>query len=192
MPRLVGDSNPYSLRNANDIQSIRVRTNLFFNSLFPSTIRAWNSLPQDIKDANTVTAFKYCLNRQRRLPPKFYIWSGKVTATDEDNETMFCHVQEFLVKSKRFLWYKGTNVTLLQIILKNQLMESWNISLSLCLSLSLCMFDVYAHACISVCMRLCTCLNACVYVCMYIRMYVHACVRMYVCMYATVYIHAYK
>ena len=28
---------------------------------------------------------------------------GKVTATDEDNETMFCHVQEFIVKSKRFL-----------------------------------------------------------------------------------------
>ena len=28
---------------------------------------------------------------------------GKVTATDEDNETMFCHVQEFIVKSKRVL-----------------------------------------------------------------------------------------
>ena len=68
VPSLVGDSNPYSLRNANDIQSIRART----NSFFPSTIRAWNSLPQDIKDANTVTAFKYCLNRHRRLPPKDY------------------------------------------------------------------------------------------------------------------------
>ena len=73
MPPLVGDSNPYSLRNANDIQSIRAHTNLFFNSLFfSSTIRAWNSLPQDIKDANIVTAFKYCLNRHRRLPPKYY------------------------------------------------------------------------------------------------------------------------
>ena len=26
-----------------------------------------------------------------------------VTTTDEDNETMFCHIQEFIVKSKRFL-----------------------------------------------------------------------------------------
>ena len=60
MPPIVGDSNPYSLRNANDIQSIRARIKIFFNSFFPSTIRAWNSLPQDIKDANTVTAFKYC------------------------------------------------------------------------------------------------------------------------------------
>ena len=175
MPSHVGDSNPYNLINANDIQSIRARTNLFFNSFFPSTIRAWNSLPQDIKDANTVTAFKYCLNRHRRLPPKYYnagsrigqilharlrmgcsslnshlysknivpspscaygefeicyhfflhcprysnvrntylsgylhthsvqeLLHGKVTATDEDNETMFCHVQEFIVKSKGF------------------------------------------------------------------------------------------
>ena len=39
---------------------------------------------------------------------------GKVTATDDDNETMFC--QEFIVKSKRFLWHKGTNATLMQII----------------------------------------------------------------------------
>ena len=175
VPPLVGESNPYSQRNANDIQSIRARTNLF-NSFFPSTIRAWSSLSQDIKNVNTVTAFKYCLSRHRRLPPKYcnagsrigqilharlrmgcsslnsHLYSknivpslscaysefescyhfflhcpryanvrntylsgylhtpsvqellhGKVTATDEDNETMFCHVQEFIVKSKRFL-----------------------------------------------------------------------------------------
>ena len=72
LPPLVGDINPYSLRNANDIQSFRASSNLFFNSFFPSTIRAWNSLPQDIKDANTVTAFKYWLNRNRQLPPKYY------------------------------------------------------------------------------------------------------------------------
>ena len=62
---MVGDNNPYSLRNANDIQSFRARTNLFFNFFFPSIIRARNSLPQDIKDANTLTAFKYRLNKSR-------------------------------------------------------------------------------------------------------------------------------
>ena len=143
---------------------------------FPSTIRAWNSLPQDIKDANIVTAFKYRLNRNRQLPPsttvqaqkldKFYmqdyVWSvaplthtytqknivpspscdcgdfespyhflfrcprytvdrntylydylqthsthvllhGKETATDEENRIIFLHVQDFIVKSKRFV-----------------------------------------------------------------------------------------
>ena len=53
LSQLVGDNNPYSLRHADDIQFIRARTNLFCNSFFPSTIRAWNSLPQDIKNANT-------------------------------------------------------------------------------------------------------------------------------------------
>lgn len=176
LPPLVGENNPYSLRNANDIQSIRARTNLFFNSFFPSTIRAWNSLPQDIKDATTVAAFKHRLDRNRRTPPNYYnagcrtgqilharlrmecsslnshlyskhivpspscvcgelesphhylfhcpnftnvrntylsdylythsiqeLLHGKITATQEENEIMFCHVQEFLVKSKRFV-----------------------------------------------------------------------------------------
>ena len=75
---LVGDNNPYSLRNSNDIQTFRARTNLFFNSFFPSTIRAWNSLPQNIKDANTVTAFKYWLNRNRQLPPKYYSTGSRI------------------------------------------------------------------------------------------------------------------
>ena len=78
LPPLVGDNNPYSLRNANDIQTLWARTNLFFNSFFPSTIRAWNSLPQDIKDANTVTAFKYRLNRNRQLPPKYYSTNSRI------------------------------------------------------------------------------------------------------------------
>ena len=78
LPPLVGDNNPYSLRNANDIQTFRARTNLFFNSFFPSAIRAWNSLPQDIKDANTVTAFKYRLNKNRQLPPKYYSTGSRI------------------------------------------------------------------------------------------------------------------
>ena len=121
---------------------------------------------------------------------------GKVTATDEDNETMFCHVQEFIVKSKHFLLYKGTNVTLMQDILKELtygVME--HLSLSLSLSLSLCMFDVCARARINVCMRLCMCPNACVYVYIYVCVYVCTSVREYVCtyvrVYVTVYIYAY-
>lgn len=176
LPPLVGDGNPYSLRNANDIQTMRARTNLFFNSFFPSTIRAWNNLPQDIKDAASVTSFKYRLNRNMNRCPTYYnvgsrigqilharlrmecsslhshlyskhivpspscacgefessyhfllrcprytdirntylsnylhthsvqeLLHGKPAATEFENETMFCNVQEFLVKSKRFL-----------------------------------------------------------------------------------------
>ena len=51
---------------------MHANTNLFFNSFFPSTIRAWNELSEEIKEANTVSAFKYRLNRNKRSPPKYY------------------------------------------------------------------------------------------------------------------------
>ena len=72
LPLLVSDTKPYNLRNSDNIQTIRARTNLFFNSFLPSTIRAWNNLSEDIRNANTVTAFKYRLNRNRQIPPKYF------------------------------------------------------------------------------------------------------------------------
>lgn len=72
VPPLVRENNPYNLRNSDDIQPTHARTNLFFNSFFPSTVRAWNNLADDVKNASTVAAFKYRLNRGRYIPPKFF------------------------------------------------------------------------------------------------------------------------
>ena len=55
---LVQETAPYSLRNSDDIQTFHANTNLFYNSFFPSVIRAWNSLPEEIKQAPSVTSFK--------------------------------------------------------------------------------------------------------------------------------------
>ena len=49
-----------------------MHTNLFSNSFFPSTVRAWNDLPNDIKDAPSVGSFKYKINKNLRSPTKFY------------------------------------------------------------------------------------------------------------------------
>ena len=49
-----------------------MHTNLFSNSFFPSTVRAWNDLPNDIKNAPSVGSFKYKINKNLRPPPKFY------------------------------------------------------------------------------------------------------------------------
>ena len=49
-----------------------MHTNLFSNSFFPSTICAWNDLPNDIKNAPFVASFKYKINKNPRCPPKFY------------------------------------------------------------------------------------------------------------------------
>ena len=46
LPPLVHETTSYNLRNANHIQTLSSNTNIFYNSFFPSTIRAWNSLSQ--------------------------------------------------------------------------------------------------------------------------------------------------
>ena len=174
LPPLVQERTTYSLRNANDIRSIHAHTNLFFNSFLPSTIRAWNDLPDNVKEASTVSSFKYRLNRDLRAPPKYFnagsrigqilqgrlrmecsslnsdlfrkntvpspscscggfesafhfsthalsmqmsgtdtyltkihnvhdLLFGKENAPDNDNELLFLKVQDFIIKSKRFV-----------------------------------------------------------------------------------------
>ena len=71
LPPLVHEITSYNLRNANHIQTLSSNTNLFYNSFFPSTIRAWNSLSDDIKQAPSVASFKYQLNKNKR-PPEHY------------------------------------------------------------------------------------------------------------------------
>ena len=72
VPPLIQDTTTYNLQNAGNIQNYRVHTNLFSNSFFPSTVRAWNDLPNDIKDARSVGSFKYKINKNLRSPPNFY------------------------------------------------------------------------------------------------------------------------
>ena len=50
--------------------STRVHTNLFSNSFFSSTVRAWNDLPNDIKDAPSVGSFKYKINKKTDISSK--------------------------------------------------------------------------------------------------------------------------
>ena len=49
VPPIIQETINNNLRNADDIQTLHARTNLYYNSFFPSTIRAWNSLPEDTK-----------------------------------------------------------------------------------------------------------------------------------------------
>ena len=42
------------------------------NRFFPSTIRAWNNLTNEIKESTTVSAFKFQLNKNLTKPPKYF------------------------------------------------------------------------------------------------------------------------
>ena len=58
--------------NANDLQTIKARTNLYYNSFLPSTVRAWNNLPLEAKQLQSVNSFKYYLKKDTVSVPKYY------------------------------------------------------------------------------------------------------------------------
>ena len=62
----------YSIRNFRHIQNYSANCNLFLDSFFPSTIRAWNSLSSEVQQASSVAAFKFRLNRDLHAPPKYF------------------------------------------------------------------------------------------------------------------------
>ena len=51
---------------------IPIRIYSVYNSFFPSTIKAWKALPEDIKLAPSVTSFQYRINRDIKKPPKYF------------------------------------------------------------------------------------------------------------------------
>ena len=69
---LVHETTSYNLMNSNHIYTVYANTNLFCNSFIPFTIRAWNSLSDDIKSTSYVASFKYRLNRDLTKPPRYY------------------------------------------------------------------------------------------------------------------------
>ena len=72
IPPNVGQSNNYALRNADHIQGFRSNSNLFSDSFFPSTIKAWNSLPNEVREMTSVSAFKNYLNRNKLQSPYYF------------------------------------------------------------------------------------------------------------------------
>ena len=56
--------------NAEDIHTIPARTNIYYNSFLPATIRDWNSLPLHVRQRGSILVFKKHLNL---IPtPKLY------------------------------------------------------------------------------------------------------------------------
>ena len=64
----------YNLRYSNDFPNILCRTNKYFDSFIPATIRLWNGLAENVRQSETLELFKNALNRNLSKPnPWFYI-----------------------------------------------------------------------------------------------------------------------
>ena len=72
VPPSVGNNTVYSLRNANDIQTLQTNTQLYYNSFLPSAVRLWNDLPDEIQNSITIASFKRGLSVNRHSPPAHY------------------------------------------------------------------------------------------------------------------------
>ena len=60
-PQIVGTCSKYNLRNASDYVVFNRRTEFFSRSFIPSSVELWNSLPEQIRNADTLSTFKHYL-----------------------------------------------------------------------------------------------------------------------------------
>ena len=72
IPASVEDSTTYNLRNANNFRNTLSRTQLYYRSFLPSSIRAWNDSSLEVRQLNSIQSFKYQLNKNLKKPPKYY------------------------------------------------------------------------------------------------------------------------
>ena len=72
VPQSVSNLSRYNLRNSNDLQTIDARTNQYYNSFLPSSVRAWNNLSVEAKQCESVNTFKCLLQKEEKAVPKHY------------------------------------------------------------------------------------------------------------------------
>ncbi len=72
VPPRVGERSNYPLRNSNDFPIPRSRTRIFSNSFLPSTLRAWNNLDTNAKNASSLSTFKSAIRGIPTAIPKYY------------------------------------------------------------------------------------------------------------------------
>ena len=68
----VSNLSRYNLCSSNDLQTIEARTNQYYYSVLPSSIRAWDRIPGEAKETDSVNSFKSYLKKDKRNIPKHY------------------------------------------------------------------------------------------------------------------------
>ena len=75
-PPLVGQLNPYHRRRPLERRVPHSRTELYYNSFFPSATRLYNFLPDDVKSNPSISSLKHFLSQADTLVPLHY-FNGK-------------------------------------------------------------------------------------------------------------------
>ena len=72
VPPSFESSTSYRLRDASNIRHATTRTQLYYKSFLPSSIRSLNEISPYIRDSNSVQSFRYQLNKNISRPLKYY------------------------------------------------------------------------------------------------------------------------
>ena len=77
VPQTIGNLTTYNLRRSNNLRTIACRTSLYNNSFLPSIINDWNSLRDEIKNAESLKFFKNHLNVDKPTPRPLYFFGER-------------------------------------------------------------------------------------------------------------------
>ena len=72
VPQSISNISRYNLRNSNDLQTINARSNQYFSSFLPSSVRAWNNLSPEERQHESINSFKCFLQKDKTTVPKHY------------------------------------------------------------------------------------------------------------------------
>ena len=74
VPQSISNISCYYLRNSNDLdlQTINARSNQYFSSFLPSSVRAWNNLSPEEWQHESINSFKCFLQKDKTTVPKHF------------------------------------------------------------------------------------------------------------------------
>ena len=80
----------YNLRHKEDIPGVKARTSAFQNSFFPKSIREWNSLEHQIRNAPSIGSFKTQIKDVKHKPPDWFKSGKRKDAINHARLRMMC------------------------------------------------------------------------------------------------------
>ena len=70
IPATVSNTSAYQLRDSENVRPLLTRTQLYYKSFLPSSIRNWNKLPLNIRNSSSLASFKR--NKDNNKVPIYY------------------------------------------------------------------------------------------------------------------------
>ena len=103
VPQPIENTTHYGLRDASNIRPPLARTQLYYKSFLPSTIRLWNDISSEMRDALSFTIFKYQINKNIYKPPRYFTVGDRVAQIQHTRLVVLWTLNCFLKYNKQLI-----------------------------------------------------------------------------------------